>query len=63
MIEIPKPIPRHDEVLVCRNCDNEYKGDSWPILMLPLLAIKLDCDTCKSDQWFDRRKNENSIKE
>ena len=58
--------PIHDdmegEVLVCRNCDNEYKRGSWGMLMLPLLAIKLDCDVCKSEQFFDRKINEDSIK-
>ena len=41
--------------LVCRNCNSNYTRGSWGMLMLPLNAIKLDCKTCKSEQWFDRK--------
>ena len=43
--------------LVCRNCSSQYTRGSWGYLMLPLEAIKLDCNTCKSEQWFDKRNN------
>tara|TARA_B110000116_G_scaffold244997_1_gene235797 strand:+ start:1400 stop:1627 length:228 start_codon:yes stop_codon:yes gene_type:complete len=43
------------EELFCRNCNSKYIGASSGMLMLPLDAIKLDCKTCKSEQWFERK--------
>ena len=43
------------EELFCRICSGKYIGASSGMLMLPLDAIKLDCKTCTSEQWFDRK--------